>query len=306
MSGFSYRKLGKTGLEVSPLGIGGGIGISSEDLEYAFERGINYFFFSSDLHHFTYSKSVPALRTLCSKGSAVRDKVVLSTVSYLNDPDKLFGVIMDQFEELGVDYIDVFHWGWITRKTDTLPLFLSASDLKDNGAITHNYRKLQEMAQRATEINEEVLKRGLVRHIGASFHSLKVAQQWMGTLDVLMVKYNLAQLQPETHLFPYLSGHKNSDPGIVAFNVAHHSTNFFHIPPVGYPRGAYVPTIPDCYRFALSNPAVDLVLTGMQSRQEIDQAILAMEKGAMSQEENGLIREYAQLFAQNMNVAFSQ
>ncbi len=36
-----YRQLGRTGLTVSNLGLGGGGGISSEDTLYAFDRGIN-------------------------------------------------------------------------------------------------------------------------------------------------------------------------------------------------------------------------------------------------------------------------
>src|SRR5690242_12315537 len=107
MGSFAMRQLGKTDLQVSPLGIGGGNGISSPDLLYAFDRGVNYIFFSSDLHHFSYRQSVDAIRTLCKQGSAVREKVVLATVSYLNDPEKLPAILSDQFGELGIEYIDV-------------------------------------------------------------------------------------------------------------------------------------------------------------------------------------------------------
>ena len=131
MSGFSRRRLGKTALQVSPLGIGGGGGIESNDLLYAFERGINYFFFSSDLHHMRYQRSANALRTLCGKGSSVRDQVVLATVSYIDDPAKLIAAMMDQFEELGIDHIDVFHWGWILADHDIDALLSSAKEAQE-------------------------------------------------------------------------------------------------------------------------------------------------------------------------------
>lgn len=75
-----YRKLGRTDLTVSCLGLGGGGSISSEDTLYAFDQGINYFFYSSDLHHYIYSSMAGALRQMCGRGSLVREKVVLATV----------------------------------------------------------------------------------------------------------------------------------------------------------------------------------------------------------------------------------
>ena len=39
---FERRKLGRTSLEVSPVGIGGGYGFGGRSIEYAFEQGINY------------------------------------------------------------------------------------------------------------------------------------------------------------------------------------------------------------------------------------------------------------------------
>ena len=108
-----YRKLGKTDLIVSCLGLGGGGGISSEDTLYAFEKGINYFFYSSDLHHYIYSSMSRAIRQMCQRGSSVREKVVLATVTYIKKPDMALAALLDQFGELGIDYIDIFFWGWI-------------------------------------------------------------------------------------------------------------------------------------------------------------------------------------------------
>ncbi len=289
MTGFSTRPLGKTGLNVSPLGIGGGNGLSSEDTLYAFERGVNYFFFSSDLHHHSYRESAAALRSLCGQGSAVRDNVVLATVSYLNNPDKIMAILIDQFRELRIDYIDVFHWGWINDRDECGQLFDTTRKLQDGGQLARIFR---EQVLQAEEINQELMSRGLVRFAGASFHSRAMARQWLPALDVLMLRYNLAHLGVERGIFPQLSGDKSRDPGLVVFNVGHEGQRLISTPPPAYPADRYVPTIPDCYRYALSNPYVDVVLTGPQSRRELDDALTVLEKGPCSPEEYAQMREY--------------
>ncbi|NWJ45517.1 MAG: aldo/keto reductase [Chloroflexi bacterium] len=289
MSGFSTRTLGKTGLKVSPLGIGGGSGISSEDVLYAFERGVNYFFFSSDLHHHSYRNSAEALRKLCQKGSAVRDKVVLATVSYINNPEKLIGILIDQFIELEIDYIDVFHWGWVNEKDASAELFKSVQDLKEEGDFNRFFREQFGVME---EVNQELLNRGLVRYVGASFHSRVLARQWMSELDVLMLRYNLAHLGVEVGIFPLLPQDKTQRPGTVVFNVGHEGQRLISMPPPGLSPDSYVPSLPDCYRYALTNPSVDVVLTGVQNRTQLDEALAAMEKGALSPTECEQLRDY--------------
>src|SRR5437660_4830187 len=296
MSSFAMRQLGKTDLRVSPLGIGGGNGIPAADLLYAFERGINYFFFSSDLHHFEYSRSASALRQLCASGSSLRDQVVLATVSYINDPDKLMGILMDQFKELGIDYIDVFHWGWITDRHHLPSLIHSAQVLNEDNAVTRYFRRIQEMLGQAQEVNEALLKHGLVRYTGMSFHSRRAAIAAMKDIDVMMLRYNFALTDVEQIVFSHLSTDKTQNPGIVAFNSTHNGLKDFLTPPEHYPKDLYVPSVSDCYRFALSNPWVDLVLTGVSNRQELDQALAAMELGPLKSEESALLRQYGSLF----------
>lgn len=301
MSAFTMRRtLGKTGLQVSPLGIGGGGYISSEDLLYAFDRGINYFFFSSDMHHAVYQRSAQALRALCHEGSAVRDQVVLATVSYVNHPEKLAGILADQFSELGIEYIDVFHWRWITDEQEMVPLIKKARQLQKvgdiSGTVAHMRRWQQEQQERADATNEEILRRGLVRYIGASFHSRAASRLWMRNLDVMMLRYNMAHLGVEEDVVPFLTGDKSRDPGMVMFNTGHQGRQPFNKPQPGYPADQYVPTIPDCYRFALSQPWVDLVLTGVSNRDHIDQAFAALEKGPVSAEERAVMVRYGATF----------
>jgi len=303
MSGFPMRRvLGKTGLQVSPLGIGGGSLISDEDLLYAFERGINYFFFSSDLHHRSYSHSVKALKSLCEQGSSVRHEVTLATVSYVNDPEKIMGVLYDQFAELRTDYIDVFHWGWVTDFYAIDKLFGVSTLLKDPG-FAIRWKKLLEMEQTALEVNQELVNRGLARFVGASFHSRSAARRSIPLLDVLMLRYNILHTGIETDVLPFLVSDKSKAPGVVAFNTGHEGTFALNTPLPGVPQTSPPPSIPDCYRFALSNPKVDLLLMGPKNRLEIDEALKMLESGPMSAEEIAAIKDYGQNQRKNMSLA---
>lgn len=139
-----------------------------------------------------------------------------------------------------------------------LALIKKAKLLKGSCSYTKFIRQMQILAEERTEqalaVNEELLKRGLVRYVGASFHSRALARTWMRNLDVLMLRYNLAHLGVEQDVVPFLYGEKSRDPGMVIFNVGHDGLCLFHIPPLGWPAHGYVPSIPDCYRFALSQP----------------------------------------------------
>lgn len=301
MSAFTMRRpLGKTGLQVSPLGIGGGGSISNEDLLYAFDKGINYFFFSSDMHHFAYQRSAKALRNLCEHGSSTREQVVLATVSYVNHPEKLPGILADQFSELGVDYIDIFHWGWITDEQDMVGLIKKARQLQRVGDISGTVAllrsKRQAQEEQAAAINEEILRRGLVRHIGASFHSRAASRLWMKNMDVMMLRYNISHLGAEEDVVPFLTGEKTKDPGMVVFNVAHQGLRRFDVRPSDYPADQYAPSVPDCYRFALSQPWVDLVLTGVSNREQVDQALSVLEQGPLNAEERAAMVRYGAIF----------
>jgi aryl-alcohol dehydrogenase-like predicted oxidoreductase len=293
MPAFERRILGRTNLTVSPLGIGGGSSLSSADTLYAFDRGVNYFFFSTDLHHCFYQKSGAALKTLCTRGSRSRSQVVLATVSYVNDPEKLMAVMVDQFGELGIDYIDVFHWGWITDQTDCARLLACAPPLKEPGPFADMVRQLMTVRDRIDEVNDALVTKGLVRFVGASFHSRAVAARHTdGALDVLMLRYNIGHTGVERDVFPRLTGDKSRDPGIVVFNTTHEGQTFFSDRPSWYPEPLPVPKHGDSYRFALSNPLVDVVLTGPANREQLDQALAAVAQGPLADDHMTFMRRY--------------
>lgn len=295
-----YRKLGRTDLTVSCLGLGGGGHISSEDTLYAFDRGINYLFYSSDLHQYMYSSMRFALRKLCGRGSSVRDSVVLATVTYIiRTPDTVTTYLFDQFVDLGIDYIDVFFWGWIDE--DNVNAFnkcISASnDIRGSNSVA------QRNVERMFGISERLKKMGAVRYIGASFHDHDLAQQWLNSplLDVVMVRHNVAHRSGQKKVFAHLDANDPHRPGIVTFKSAGMSSALWH-PPVGLPSGCWQPSVPDLYRYSLSQNSVDVALAGWENRAQVDAAIEGVQKGKLTPEEIEYLNLYGDLHRNRVNI----
>ena len=295
-----YRKLGRTDLTISCLGLGGGGGISSEDTLYAFEQGINYFFYSSDLHHFLYSHMSDALRQLCGRGSSVREKVVLATVTYIKSPEVLIGALFDQFAELGIDYIDILFWGWIgINDGSVLNKCLSISD-NIRGPNTVYQRRIEEIFG----TSERLKKMGAVRYIGASFHDLSLAHQWLYSplLDVVMVRHNVAHRSAQNKIFSHLDDTASLRPGIITFKSAGSHTGPLWYAHPDLPQECWRPSVPDLYRYSLSQNCVDLCLAGLMRREEIDAAITGVQKGKLSPAEVEYLNLYGDFFRNKLRI----
>lgn len=295
-----YRKLGRTDLTVSCLGLGGGGSISSEDTLYAFDRGINYFFYSSDLHHYIYSPMSGALRQLCGRGSSVREKVVLATVTYIKSPEMAIAALLDQFVELGIDYIDVLFWGWIGSNDgraleDCLQL---APDLRGANSV------YQRTIERMFGTSERLKKMGAVRYIGASFHDINLAQQWSHSplLDVVMVRHNVAHRSAQSQVFNQLDAQDPSRPGIVTFKSTGSHTGVLWDTPLGLPKACWQPTVPDLYRYSLSQNCVDVCLTGLTRREEVDAAISGVQQGKLTTAELEYLNLYGDLHRNKLKI----
>ena len=288
-----YRQLGRTELTVSCIGLGGGNSISSEDTLYAFDQGINYFFYSSDLHHFLYSSMASGLRQLCGRRSSVREKVVLATVTYIKNPEMVFASLFDQFKELDLDYVDLFFWGWIGTQ-DELPF-------QDCLQLSHDLRGPNSVYQRAMEemcgTSERLKKMGAVRYIGASFHDLNLARQWADSslLDVVMVRHNAAHRSAQQQVFNYLAPQDPQRPGIVTFKSTGSHTGPLWNVPSGLPSECWQPSVPDLYRYSLSQNCVDVCLTGLNSRAQVDAAIAGVQKGKLTAAELDYFNLYGDL-----------
>ncbi|MBE9181629.1 aldo/keto reductase [Oculatella sp. LEGE 06141] len=288
-----YRKLGHTDLTVSCLGLGGGGHISSEDTLYAFDQGINFFFYSSDLHHYLYSSMSNALRQLCGRKSSVREQVVLATVTYIvKNPDGILASLLDQFIELNIDYIDIFFWGWIdTDNANDFQQCMNASnDLRGPNTV------YQRTIERMFTTSERLKKMGIVRYIGASFHNHDLAREWINSplLDVVMVRHNVAHRGAQRKVFPYLDRQNPQRPGMVTFKSAGMQTLLGQMPP-GLPANCWQPSIPDLYRYSLSQDGVDVCLTGLTQREEVDAAIQSVQRGKLTPAEVDYLNLYGDL-----------
>ncbi len=293
-----YRKFGRTDLTVSCLGLGGGGHISSEDTLYAFDRGVNFFFYSSDLHHYLYSSMAPALRQLCGRGSSVREQVVLATVSYMvKTPEAVISALLDQFIDLGMDYIDVFFWGWVddNNAQSFENCISSADDLRGPNSV---YQRIME---RMFYTTEKMKKMGMIRYTGASFHSHDLARKWLNHdwLDVVMVRHNIAHRNAQSKVFPYLEPQDPHRPGIVTFKSSGMHNPLWEAPP-NLPSGCWQPTVPDLYRYSLSQNCVDVALAGWTKREHIDAAIAGVQQGKLTAQELDYLDLYGDLHRQRI------
>lgn len=132
---------------------------------------------------------------------------------------------------------------------------------------------------------------GKVRAIGASIHDRPRAGRMAeeSPLDLLMIRYNAAHPGAERDIFPHL-GKRPGKPGPAI--VAYTATGWRKL--LSAPRGWDGPpmTPGDCYRFCLSSPHVDFVLTGPRSATELRENLDALEKGPLSAEEAERFRAF--------------
>lgn len=243
---FELRMLGKTGLTVGPIGISASYGVPTAAIEHAFERGVNYLYWGSR----RTAAFAEALRHLRPH----RERIVFVLQTYSRMASHLRWSVERAIRSVGYGHADVLLLGWWNHPVN--PRVLDAA------------RTLRE--------------RGLVRFIAISGHD----RPYLGRLaagedvDVIHVRYNAAHPGAERDVFPHVPAHGRT--GLVAFTA----TSWGQLlRPRSTPAGERTPTAADCYRFVLSNPLIDVCATGPASAAHVDEALAAVERGPMSDEE---------------------
>ncbi len=250
------RPLGRTGLEVTPLTLASGAvrgaapkgkALTPDDVERAYhEHGINTFFVTS-----FHAAMVAGLRRLIAAGH--RDDLVLISMASVPLGWSVRRAWAKQAGVLGVDVIDVFLLGWVQGRWylagQTWPAML--------------------------RLREE----GKVRALGWSIHKRALAAQLARTYDpdVMMIRYNAAHRGAETDIFEALG---DDCPAIIGYTATRWGRLLLPLPEKGFETGL---SAPDCYRFALTNPAVDTVLCAARSAEETRENVHGVLAGPLDE-----------------------
>jgi aryl-alcohol dehydrogenase-like predicted oxidoreductase len=244
-SAFPRRPFGSTQLLTSAIGLGSSYGLSGKDVQRAYDRGINLFFWGS-LRKDDFGRGV---RELAQKN---RKDMVVAVQSYTRMASLMEWSLDRALRALGTDYVDLFCLAWWN---DPAP------------------RRILDRAVRLRE-------KGKARHIMVSCHNRPAFQRFLQepAYEGLMVRYNAAHPGAEREVFPHLP---SSRPGVLAFTATRWGTL---VKPSFVPPGEPAPRAADCYRFALSNPNVDACLSGPRDHAELEAAFETLEKGPLDEE----------------------
>jgi len=242
--------LGRTGLTVSRLGLSSGYGVPASAVVRAFhDHGVNFFHWSTR----GGSQLTTALRQLIPQQ---RDRLVIALHHYARPGWYLRWAVERRLLALGVDNIDL--------------LLLGAHPRRPGRALLEAARQLQ--------------TQGKVRFLGLSGHRRQLfgelSKDLANPFDVFMVRYNAAHRGAENDVFPLLP--QSERPGIVSYTATSWGAL---LKPRGLPKGEAPLSATDCYRFVLTNPHVDVCLFGPRNDEQLDQALLTLDRGALSQPE---------------------
>ena len=267
MSDFLERRpIGRTGLSSSRLGIGSTFNAPASVIEDAFHRGINYLYWGT-------VRQPDFARAMVNLAKQHRDELILTIQSYSNDPATIEGEVEEALAASGLESFDFLLLG-------------NRNEVPGDGYV---------------EVFERLRERGKVRFMSLSSHNrpmlprlLKAYAEGTSHFELLMLRYNGVHRGAEKDVFPYVP--ETGGPFICTYTA----TRWGHLlDPEKMPPGEAPPSARDCYRYSLSQPAIDMVLCGPANAEQMNLAIEALERGPLEPDERERIErigayQYAQ------------
>lgn len=252
---FTHRHLPAVNKRVHRLGLACNFGLDARGLEAAFERGLNYVYW-------TRARTGHLEATVQAALAKDRERYVVAAATTFG----YFGFNVRAaceraLKALKTDYVDVLILSWLGK--------------------TAAYTEGTVAAMQALKAE------GKVRAFGSSIHDRPRAGRLAldSEIELFMLRYNAAHPGAEREVFPHL---EKRCPAVVAYTA----TAWRRL--LKKPRGwdGAPMTAGDCYRFCLSSPHVDVVLTGPASQAQLEENLAALEKGPLSADEDAWVRRF--------------
>jgi len=245
--GWDKVDLGATGLKSSAIGLASSFGIGASDVERAFERGINYFYFGS-IRRGDFGQGLARL------APRHRSDMIVVVQSYTRVAS-LMGWSLDRgLKKAGIEYADFLLLGW----WNDLP------------------------PRRILDAALKLRDQGKVRHLMISGHQRTSFPKFVDepSIDAVMVRYNAGHSGAETEVYPQLGSQR--PVGSIAYTATRWGTL---LEAKNTPAGDPTPRPSDCYRFVLTNPSVHVVMAGPKDTAQMNEALAALDRGAMTDDE---------------------
>jgi aryl-alcohol dehydrogenase-like predicted oxidoreductase len=179
-----------------------------------------------------------------------RERMAIAVQTYTRFPSLMEWSVDRALRALAIDYVDVLTLAWW------------------NGPVP---RRILDAAVALREKQK-------ARMIMVSCHHRPNFETFIDdpAYDALMIRYNASHPGAEQDVFPFFERRR---PGTVAFTATRWGTLVA--------AGA---SAADCYRFALSNPNVDVCLSGPKNEAELEEALTAVDRGPLEPHEMARIR----------------
>lgn len=245
--------LGRTGRQVSRLGIASSYGVGADALEAAYhEHGVNYLYWGT-FRRKGFGRGVRKL----ARGH--RDDLMIVVQTYSRIGKLMRPSVARALRQLDIDYADILVLGLFN----------------------------QPPARRLLDAARRLCDEGLVRHLAVSCHRRPTFARYIEdeVFDPIMFRYNAAHRGAEREIFPHLQG--THRPGTISYTA----TRWGHLlDPRRVPTDEPKPRASDCYRFVLTQPVVDVCLTGPADAEQLAEALETLQRGPMDEEELAWMR----------------